>query len=407
MSQQDPTASMNHSLDSGRSSARRSLLLLGLVVVAFLVFLGLRVRGAVDNRKGMAEEQSAAVATAKAAAARPPSVEVVRGSAVAWEAAVPFEGTLSARQEADLGFKVPGRLARISAKVGDVIRAGQTLATLSTDEASAQLVAAQAQLAAAQAQAGLAADAEKRTALVVQTGAQSEAAGVQAQKQKQLAEAQANAAAAQAQLARTSLSNHKLTAPFSGTVTRAPNAPGAVVAPGVPLFHLAELGTLKLMGTVGADDAALVKTGAAIEVLGDDGKSVVGRGKITAVVPALDPSTKRVPVEATVANDGREPLLAGSLVRATVRGSKPVTVLSYPHTILRPGSQNEVLVVSEGKLSVRRVEHTVAADGSLLVRKGLRPDDAVVLRPWPEAAEGLTVTVAAAAPAPAGREAQR
>jgi RND family efflux transporter MFP subunit len=328
---------------------------------------------------------------------------VVRGAATPWDPAVPFEGTLSAAKEADLGFKAPGRLAQIKVKVGDKVRAGQLLATLSVEEARAQLAAAQAQLAAARAQEALAADAAKRTAQVVATGAQSEAAGVQAEKQKQLAQAQLEAAAAQANLARTALANHTLTAPFAGTITRAPNAPGAVVAPGLPLFHLADLATLKLTGTVTAEDARVVKTGAAVEVLGDGAgsKQVIARGAVTAVVPALDPATKRVPVEASVANDGAEPLLAGTLVRATLRGGKPVTVLSYPQAVLRPGSQNEVLVAAGGKLAVRRIDHVVATDGSLLVRRGLSPDDQVVARPWPEAADGTAVVVADGAPAAA------
>jgi RND family efflux transporter MFP subunit len=376
-----------------RSGARKGLVVLGALTVLFLVFVGVRISGALGTRAVAEKKQAVATQEIRAQAALPPSVTIVRGKPVAWTPAVPFEGTLSAQREADLGFKAPGRLARILGKVGDKVGAGKTLATLETNEAEAQLKAAEAQVAAAQAQAALAADAARRTAQVVKSGAQTEAAGVQAEKQQQLADAQANAARAQSDLARTSLDNHTLVAPFAGTLTRAPNAPGAVVAPGVPLFHLADLATLKLVGTISPEDARLVKVGSAVEVF-DSGQTVIARGQVSAVVHALDPSTKRLPVEAVVANAGGEPLIAGAVVRAVVRGGAPVTVLALPHTVLRPGTQNEVAVVRGGKLALRTIEHVVADDGSLLVRKGVGPDDDVVEAPWAEAHDGQDVRLA-------------
>ncbi|HEY0707410.1 MAG TPA: efflux RND transporter periplasmic adaptor subunit [Polyangia bacterium] len=378
------------------SGSRKGLLFLAVIGVAFAAFVGVRVSGALGTRAESQKQQAAATAETKNQAALPPTVQVIKGKSTPWQPVVPFEGSLSAQREADLGFKAPGRLARIFAKVGDRVTAGKTLATLETNEAQAQLAAAQAQLVAAEAQAALAADAARRTAQVVKSGAQSEATGVQAEKQNQLAEAQMSAARAQAELARTSLANHTLQAPFAGIVTRAPTAPGAVVAPGVPLFHVADLATLKLVGTVSPDDARFVKVGTPVEIQSDDGKTAIAKGQVSAVVLALDAQTKRLPVEATVANNPEQPLLAGSLVRAVLRGGANVTVLSYPHTVLRPGSQNEVLVVRDGRIAVRSIEHTVAEDGSLLVRRGLSPDDAVVLSPWPEAQEGQAVTVGAA-----------
>ncbi|HEY0712587.1 MAG TPA: hypothetical protein VGF45_07930, partial [Polyangia bacterium] len=50
------------------------------------------------------------------------------------------------------------------------------------------------------------------------------------------------------------------------------------------------------------------------------------------------------------------------------------------------------------------IEHTVAADGTLLVRRGLSPEDQVVVSPWPEAQEGQAVTIAPAKSAQIGAE---
>jgi RND family efflux transporter MFP subunit len=374
------------------SGARRGLLVLGLVVVAVLVLVGVRIKSAMSTRATAAEQQKTVVAQVVAESNRPPAVRVVNGTAGTWVPRLPLEGSLSPLREADLGFKVPGRLAAIKVRVGDKVRAGQVLATLEEAEAAVQLQAAQAQLQAAEAQAALATDSARRTQVMVSSGAQSEAAGVQAQQQHKLAEAQRDAARAQVEAARRSRVNHTLTAPFAGTVTKVPTAAGAVVAPGMPLFHLSDLSTLKLVGTVSEGDAPHAKVGATVEILSNAGDEVVARGKVVAVVPALDPQTKRVPVEVLIAA-GESPLLAGALVRARIVGAQPLPVVRLPAGVLRPGSQDEVLVVHQGKLSVRRVEHAIAPDGSLQVRRGVSPSDAVLAQPWPEARDGLAVRV--------------
>jgi hypothetical protein len=79
-------------------------------------------------------------------------------------------------------------------------------------------------------------------------------------------------------------------------------------------------------------------------------------------------------------------------VRVVVRGLKPVDVLKLPATALRPGSQNELMVVEDGRLHVRHVQFARSADGALYVRSGLEPAEKVVLSPTAEAQEGDAFT---------------
>ena len=82
-------------------------------------------------------------------------------------------------------------------------------------------------------------------------------------------------------------------------------------------------------------------------------------------------------------------------MRAAVVGLAPMKVVRLPATTLRPGSQNEVMVVKEGaRLEARRVTFTRAADGQLLVRAGLKADERVLLSPSPEAQDGDAVKLA-------------
>jgi RND family efflux transporter MFP subunit len=359
---------------------------------------GVRIAAALKQKQALAVEREA---VAKAALDDGPrSAAVVRGVAERWTPRVPLDGTLQPARDADLGFKAGGRLQSIRVKLGDCVSAGATLGTLESSEAAVQVQAAEAQLRSAEAQLALARDAESRTGRLVGQGAASQQLGVQTTQQGALAQAQRDAAAAQLALAQANLRNHVLSAPFAGCVTRVPAGVGMIVAPGAPMFHLQDTSTLKLAGTLGEGDAALVKIGAPVEMT-LDGKLV--RGRLVAVLSSVDASTRRVPVEAEIANPGRA-LRAGTFVRAEVVGTEPIDVVRLPGTVIRPGSQDEVLVVPGAKeggaatLETRRVVFTALRDGAVLVRAGLTPADVVLAAPVAETAAGQSILVGSLAP---------
>jgi len=370
--------------------------LAGIVV---LLAAGLGLAGWMAVRVQEAEKAKGIVATQRAednkkqlaALQAVRQVEVTRGIPDNWVPVVDIDGTIVAGQTADLGFKAGGRLQSISVEIGDEVKVGQLLATLDSSEAVAQLAAARAQVKASEAGLALAEDSEKRTAPLVESGAIAEATGVQTSQQKALSQAQLEAAQAQLALAQVAVSNHRLTAPFSGTVTRAPDGLGAVVGPGSPLFQVSSLGTLKLQGTVSVEDAALVRPGSPISLSFEGGQA---EGTITIVLGTVDQGTRRVRVEATVPNAGGV-VRAGTFVRAQAKAQEGIPVLKLPHDVLRPGSQNEVLVVSGGVLSSKRIAFSFAKTGELLVRHGLGPDDQVLRNPKPEDESGVSVEIAA------------
>jgi RND family efflux transporter MFP subunit len=287
-------------------------------------------------------------------------------------------------------------------RVGDSVKAGQALATLDTGEISAQLKAAQAQVRAAEAQLTLATDQERRTATMVQSGSLAEANGVQSTQQKALATAQLDAARAQVSLSQVSLGNHRLVAPFAGSVTRAPDGVGSVVGPNATLFEIVDLSRLKLRGTLGEHDAALVEPGSKITVESEQGAV---EGTVTVVLGSVDAATRRVRIEADVDNQDKR-LRAGSFVRGVVRAGESIPVLKLPHDVLRPGAQDELLVVTGNTLASRRVVYAVAPNGELLVRRGLAAGEKVVRSPKADARTGERVEIDAT-PAASETKAQK
>jgi len=353
-------------------------------------------QSAVEARRSADSERAAAIARA------PQQVAVVRGKAEHWQARVDLDGTLEAAHRAELGFKVSGRLERIHVEVGDRVRAGATLAQLDAVEAAAQVGAIEAQVRAAEASVALAKDAERRTLPLVQNGSVNEASGVQASSQRELAVAQLDAVRAQLALARAGVQNQALNAPFSGTITRAPNGVGAVVSPGQTLFELVDTQALKLSTTVNEEDADLLAVGAPLEVATGSGNVT---GRISAILGTLDARTRRVPVVADFDN-ARGSLRAGAFVRGWVSAQREIPVLRVPHTVLRPGSQDEVFVVNAtSRLESRRIAYSIAPDGTLLVRRGIGAEDQLVLAPIAESKTGDEVRIEGdAMPAPSGEK---
>lgn len=368
----------------------------GALVLGFVAWTGVRVHAAQQAQAAVSSKRTADAQKAVQEAAAPQKVHTTRGESQSWRPVVEFEGSLQAAQSAALAFKVNGRINSVRVKLGQVVKAGTLLGTLDSSEAGAQQRSADAQLRAAQAQLALAEDNARRTASMVSTGAIAESMGVQSAQQKSLASAQLDAAKAGLALSQVNLQNQNLIAPFAGTVTRVPNGVGAVVSPSEVEFELMDLSQLKLKGSVSESDANLVHPGSAVEISAEHGTV---SGVVSTVLGAVDPSTRRVPLEALIDN-GKEAtaLRAGSFVRARIQGGAPLPVLRLPHEALRPGSQDEVLVVQGGALVTKRVSYALGKDGSLLVRQGLDATDNVVVSPKPEAKTGDRVAVEGATP---------
>lgn len=362
----------------------------GLLMVGGLVaWTSTRVATATKAQAELAEKRAVEAERTVAAAKQPERVRIVQGQPATWLPSVELDGTLAAQQSASVGFKVAGKIGSLKVKVGDQVRAGALLATLDATEAGAQAAAASAQVRAAEAQLALAQDSERRTHAMVQSGSFAEASGVQVTQQRALAVAQLDAAKAQASLSRVSLGNHTLVAPFAGTVTKVPDGIGEVVGPGAPLFDVVNTKVLKLSTTVSEHDANLLVLGAPVSLELETGKAT---GRISAVLGTVDPQTRRVPVEASFDNPGF--LRAGAFVQARVDAKNEIAVLKLPHEVLRPGSQDEVLVVGEGgRLEVRHVVLAIDKDGALLVRRGLQASDKLVQKPKPEAKAGDAVVI--------------
>lgn len=350
------------------------------LTVLLAIVLAMRIKQSLAKKAQVAADR----ASAQAAAAQKAPVNVTAPVATTFKPTIEVTGTLQPWRSADVGFEQTGRLSRVLVSSGETVKNGQALAFLDTSMANAQVSGAEASTRAAEANLALAEDNLKRTEALVATKSVADAQAEQVRQQVALAKAQLEGARANERMSRTGAGQRSITAPFAGLVTKAPTAAGAVVMPQTPLIRIEDHSKFRLSVTVGEEDADVVKMGALATVkIRDRAVSAT----VTAVVPSLDQATRRAPVELEVPNDPNDPLLAWSFVHVSIAGGKEVPALAFPEAARRPGSQDEIFVLRDGRAKLLHVAHGVAG-GSWVTREGVLKTDLVILQPDTEMKDG-------------------
>lgn len=153
-----------------------------------------------------------------------------------------FTGTVAARVQSDLGFRVPGKVSQRLVDAGQKVRRGQILMRIDPADLQLSAQAQQQAVVAAQAQARQAIADEARYRALLGTGAISASSYDQSKAAADAARAQLSAARAQAQVASNANRYAELLADADGTVMETLAEPGQVVSAGQPVVRLARTG---------------------------------------------------------------------------------------------------------------------------------------------------------------------
>lgn len=153
-----------------------------------------------------------------------------------------FTGTIAARVQSDLGFRVPGKIIERLVNPGDEVRAGQPLMRIDETDLRLTLTAKRNAVAAAQATFMQARADEKRFAALVKSKAVSTQQYEIAKTALDTAAAQLAAAKADAEVAENEATYAHLLADADGTIVETLGEPGQVVAAGQPVIRLAKAG---------------------------------------------------------------------------------------------------------------------------------------------------------------------
>ncbi len=307
------------------------------------------------------------------------AVKVVTVGASTLQVAHEFAGEVRPRVESRLGFRVPGKLVRRLAEVGQRVQPGQVLAQLDAQDLQLSADAARAQVAAARTNRDLAeADLRRFAALREQnfiSGAElerRESTFKAAQAQLEQAQAQLAAQANQARYA-------DLVADAAGVVTAVEAEPGQVVAAGTPVVRIARDGPRDAVFSVPEDKVAGFGPGLPVGVRPWNATTVL-EGKVREVAASADPVTRTFAVK--VGLETREAPPLGATVTVLPRGvAAAPQVLKLPTSALRQeGAGTAVWVLDPASMTVRSQAVQVAtADGNeAVIAGGLQAGQQVV-----------------------------
>ena len=229
------------------------------------------------------------LAAEKAAPSRPVLVSTVH-----YEAESPsrsFVGTIRPRIEADMGFRVPGKVAKRLVEVGQTVDLGQPLATLDEVDLKLQAEQADAEFHAATGVLAQAAAAETRAKDLRAKGWATDAQLDTAKASADEARARLDRAVRSVELTKNSLSYATLVADTRGVVTATLIDAGQVVASGQTAIRVARFGEKEAVVAIPETLLGRAKDGVATVTLWSDPNKKYA-AKLREIAPAADPATR-------------------------------------------------------------------------------------------------------------------
>jgi RND family efflux transporter MFP subunit len=202
-----------------------------------------------------------------------------------------FVGTIRPRIEADMGFRVPGKVAKRLVEVGQTVEIGQPLATLDEIDLKLQAEQAVAEFTAATGVLAQAAAAEVRAKDLRAKGWATDAQLDQAKATADEARARLNRAERSVDLTKNSLSYATLEADTRGVVTATLIEPGQVVASGQTAIRVARFGEKEAVVAIPETLVGRAKTGTATVTLWSETNKKYA-AKLREISPSADPATR-------------------------------------------------------------------------------------------------------------------
>jgi RND family efflux transporter MFP subunit len=225
----------------------------------------------------------------KAVPSRPVLVATVHYEAESPERS--FVGTIKPRIETDMGFRVPGKVAKRLVEVGQTVDVGQPLATLDEVDLKLQAEQADAEFHAATGVLAQAAAAEQRAKDLRAKGWATDAQLDQAKAAGDEARARLNRAERSVDLTKNSLSYATLVADTRGVVTATLIDAGQVVAAGQTAIRVARFAEKEAVVAIPETLVGRAKDGvASVTLWSEPNKKYVA--KLREIAPNADPATR-------------------------------------------------------------------------------------------------------------------
>ncbi len=263
------------------------------------------------------------------------TVTAIKAEMLPWQPQMKSVGSLRAVKGVDVTTEIAGLVRSIPFKSGQDIKAGALLVQLNADPDVAQMHA-------------LEAAAELAESVYQRDRAQY---AVQAISRAQLDVDSADLKSKRAQLEqqRALVSKKAIHAPFSGRMGISTVQVGQYLNPGDKIATLQELDAVYADFALPEQELSRLALGQKVSISSDSYPGRNFSGRISAIDPKVDPSTRNIQVEALIYNPRRE-LLPGMYASVSVDAGKSQRFLTVPQTAVSFNPYGAtVYIVEEGK----------------------------------------------------------
>jgi multidrug efflux pump subunit AcrA (membrane-fusion protein) len=339
-------------------------------------------------------------------------------------------GSLAADEQAEVSAETAGRIVDTPVERGTRVAAGAILVRISATETSAQLQEAEANAAQIEARLGVSADQpfdpervpDVRTAKASldlaeaeferirslldqnvvsrseydQRRAQVDSARQQYQSARNAAEQSyraLHAARARVALARKSVADTAVRAPFAGLVAERAVSVGDYVSRGTRVATVVRIDPIRVELTVPEQSVSLIQAGQTVRLTVDAYPGEEFIAKVRYVSPSLAAQQRALTVEAIAPNPGGR-LKPGLFATASIQQPQGTPALLLPANAIETVAGTSRLYVVEADRAEERIVTTgETADGRTEVTSGVEQGEVVALDPKGRLTDGMPVRV--------------
>jgi RND family efflux transporter MFP subunit len=292
---------------------------------------------------------------------------------------VSMTGQIRAKDQANLGFRIDGRMVERLVNAGDGVKAGQVIARLAAQDQQNARRSVEAGLAAAAAQLTQARLALGRQQQLFKDGWTPRARLDDAEQAFQAAQAQVESARAQLRLAHDTLGYTLLAADSPGVVTAVGAEPGEVVRAGQMVVQLARESGLDAVFDV---PEQIVRNGPrdpVVELALPNDPLVTATGRVREVAPQADPITRTFRAKVAI-TEPPAAMRLGSTITGRIRLAPSGGVTVPASAITEADGRPAVWTVDiqSQTVSLRSVEVLRYDPSEVVVAQGVKAGEVVV-----------------------------
>lgn len=305
-------------------------------------------------------------------------VETVTVAGTGIKNATTYSGTIQEGESTNLSFSTAGTIKQLKVQTGDRITQGQIIGILDDSSLKSAYEIASATLAQTQ-------DAYNRMKILQEANSLPAIKWVDIQ--QKLIQAQ-NAV----DIAKNSLDDAVLRAPFSGIIADKYADMGQVTAPGIPIVRLIRISDVKASISVPQNSMVNFNEGDIAVIKINDGSERTYNGTLVEKGVSANPLSRAYEIKYKIGNAQGE-LLPGMVCTVEVAGKEQRNMITLPQSVVLLDERNNNFVwLDSAGISIKRVVKVNALnDNGLEIISGLTDGDKVIVKGIQKVCHGTKV----------------